>query len=243
MKNQKKNMLYLGLAAVCGAGAGVMRSLLLATGLDEKGLLVSGSPLTVGLWVLSVGLALVLLVLLRGLKQSGSFPANFPPCKIRFALSVTGGVLLTVHSLGQLLEAQMLAGVLGVAAGVGMLLAGVCRLKGSQPLPLYHILACVFFLVRLILSFRGWSSDPQLQDYALQMLALVCLMLFAFHRSSADAGILNRRRTAFFGLMAIYFCLASLSDETMPLLYLASGAWAAGAMGTLEDLPEESILP
>lgn len=240
MKNQKNNLLFLGLTGLCGIAAAVLRVLMLSKGLDEKGLLVSGNLYNIGLWVLSIGYLAALIALLRTTGGNGSFQDNFSGCRIRGGISIAAGALLTVHSLGQITAGQMLVGVFGAVAGVCMAAAGLCRWQDKHPIPLPHILVCVFFIIRLVLSFQGWSADPQLQDYALQMLACVCLMLFSFHRASCDAGIINRRRTAFFGLAAVYFCLASLSDQTMPLFYFAAGAWTVGAGCTLEKLPEEA---
>ena len=238
MKN-KNNLLFLGLTAVCGSVAAILRQRMLTVGVDEKGLLIPSDPCDIALWIVSIGYLVTLLVLLRRLGGSGGFGENFPACRLRGGLSVVGGALLAAESVRQLLAAQLLVGGLGILGGIGMIGAGVCRFSGKRPSPLFHTVVCVFFILRLILSFQGWSADPQLQDYALQMMACVCLMLFSFHRASCDAGIINRRRTVFFGLAAAYFCLAALSDELMPLLYLASGLWTVGAGCNLDTLPVE----
>ena len=232
------NQLFLGLTAVCGLLAFVMRRVMMDTGIDSKGLLTDGNPLAIGLWVVSIVYLAVLALGLKKLGANGTFRDNFPPCKIRFGLSAIGGALLIAESVQQVLASQLLAGGFGAAAGVCMIAAGSCRLSEKHPSPLFHCVVCVFYIIRLILSFQCWSADPQLQDYALQLLALVCLMLFAFHRASCDANVINRKRTVFFGLAAAYFCLASLSDETMPVLFLSGGAWSVGAGCSLDTLAE-----
>lgn len=232
------NLIIPALTLICGICAGGLRLHLLNNGLDEKGLLTPGNPSTTALWVLTAAYLAVLLFLVQKLGANGTFSDNFPACKLRGILSVLGGAVLVFES-GTQLAAQPLIGILGALAGISMVIAGLCRFGGKRPIPVFHILVCVFYIIRLILSFRGWSSDPQLEDYAMQLLASVCLMLFAMHRASCDADIINRRRTAFFGLAAVYFCVASLSDASMPLLYCASALWAAGAGGTLKYLPAE----
>lgn len=235
----KNNVLYLGGTALCGLAACALRMLMMATGVDESGLLEPGNLYGICLWVLSIGYLGVMAFSMKGLGADGTFADNFPACKIRAGMSFAGGVLLIYASVDQLRMGQSLIGILGIAAGVCIIFAGHCRLKGTVPSPGLHIAACVFFLLRLIFSFQLWSADPQLQDYGIQLMALVSLMLFAFHRANCDAGILNRKRTVFFGLAAAYFCLASLSDETMPLLYLAAGAWSVGAGCNLDKLESE----
>lgn len=234
----KKNVLVLGLVTLCGLAAAGMQTMMLRTGLDEKGLLMEGNVWGVGLCVLSAGVLLALILGSGKLEKGGDFGHNFPVCGIRFALSVLGGALMAIFSGVQLMEGAYLVGAGGVIAGVCMILAGVSRLEGKRPSPLLHILVCVSVILRLIVSFQGWSTDPQFQDYAVQMLALVCMMLFAYHRAACDAGLINRRRTVFFELAALYFCLASLSDGDMGLIFLAGSLWIAGAGVNLEKLPK-----
>lgn len=238
MKN-KKTLLFLCMTALCGGAAAVLRIQMLATGLDEKGLLVAGNPYCIALWVVTIGYMAALALGLRKLPNHKEYGKLFPACKLRGILSIAGGALLLLESV-RIIPTQQLAGILGVLAGVGMLLAGLCRFIGKHPSPLFHILVCLFYIVRLVLSFQRWSSDPQLQDYVMQILAGVSLMMFAFYRASCDADMAKRRITSFYGLAAVYFCLASVSDEAMPLLYIASGLWAVGAGGTLDELPEEN---
>lgn len=240
MKN-KNNYLFLGLSVLCGAIAGVLRARLMSTGMDDTGLLIPGQWHSTALWVISVGYLAVLAVLSAKLGKSDDYGACFPACRLRFGLSVAGGILLLAESARLVQSGQTLPGVLGLLAGIAMAAGGWFRLSGKAPNPAIHTVVCVFFIVRLILSFRSWSADPQLQDYAMQMMACLCLMMFSFHRASCDAKLINRPRTVFFGLAAVYFCLASLSDRTGILLYLAGAVWAVGANGTFRTLtaPEE----
>lgn len=238
MKN-KNNLIFTGLTLLCGGIAAVLRVRLLSTGLDEKGLLAAGDPCSVALWVLTVGFLAVLALGMRKLTPGKEHSDIFPACWLRGSLSVAGGLLMLLVSI-RLIPADRLAGIMGSLAGFSMAAAGLLRFGGKRPYPLFHTVVCAFYIVRLILSFRGWGADPQLQDYVLQLLAVVCLMLFAFHRARSDANLIERRVTAFWGLAAVYFCVASVSDEVMPLMYVASGLWALGAGGTLEALPEEN---
>lgn len=236
MKNQKNNLTALALTVICGICAGALRLRLLTTGLDEKGLLIPGNPLNYALWAVVIGFLAATFFLARK-AGGGSFERQFPACKIRACLSVAGGGLLMAYSAGIMAD-QRLAGILGLLAGGCMAAAGLCRWSGKRPSPLFHCGVCVYFVIRLILSFQTWGADPQMQDYALQLLACVSLMLFAYHRAACDADVINPGRTAFFGLAAACFCIASLSDETAPLFYAACGLWAVGAGSTLDKLPE-----
>lgn len=235
----KNNAMYLGGTALLGLAAGFLRWVMMTTGVDQRGLLESGNWCAIALWVLSIGYLAAMAYSLRWLGAEGTFAQNFPACKLRAGASYAGGALLIYESVDQLRMGQLLIGLLGIAAGACMIFAGNCRRKGTVPNPGFHVVVCVFFLLRLIFSFQLWSPDPQLQDYGLQLMALVSLMLFAFHRASCDGGSINRKRTVFFGLAAAYFCLASLSDETMPAMYLAAGLWTVGAGCNLDKLVQE----
>jgi len=231
------NRLFLGLTALFGAGGAALRVLLFRTALDDKGLLIPMHPTHLGLWAVSIGfVVLTWLLLKKRLGDNGEYFDSFSRCSIRFGLSMAAGVLLAVESVRQLGAGQQLAGILGLLAAVGMAGGSVYRLKGKQTLPLFHILVCVFFIARLVLSFQGWSADPQFQDYSMQLLACVSLMLFAFHRASCDANLMDREAVARYSLFAAFFCIISLSDATMPMLYAAGALWAIGAGPSLKEL-------
>lgn len=241
MMKDSNNRLFLGLTALFGAAGAGLRVLLFRTALDEKGLLTAMHPANLGFWAVSIGfVALVWLLLKKRLGENGVYADSFPACTIRFGLSLGGGALLAAESVRQLGLGQQLPGLLGLLAAVCMVIGGIYRLKGRQTLPLFHILVCVFFIARLVISFREWSTDPQFQDYAAQLLACVCLMLFAFHRASCDANLIDREAVARYSLLSACFCIISLTDETMPLLYAAGALWAIGAGPTLQKLEEET---
>ena len=233
------NRLFLGLTALFGTVGAILRVVLLRTAIDEKGLLIPSHFANLGLWAVSILFVLLTWVLLKKkLGDNGSFSDVFPKCRIRFGLSAAAAAVLAVESLRQLGLGQKLPGILGLLAALGMAGASVSRLKGSRPLPLFHILVCVFFIARLVLSFQGWSADPQFQDYSMQLLASVSLMLFSFHRASCDAKLMDREATARYSLLSAGYCLISLSDPTMPLLYTAGALWSIGAGPNLQKLEE-----
>ena len=231
------NRLFLGLTALFGGIGAALRVLLFHTALDSKGLLIPMHPVNLALWGISISFVVLIWVLLKKrLGGNGTYSDSFPKCALRFGLSLASGVLLAIESASQLNMGQKLPGILGLVAAAAMAVGGLYRLKGKQGIPVFHIGVCLFFIVRLVLSFRLWSTDPQFQDYSTQLLACVCLMLFSFHRASCDADLMDREAVARYGLLAAYFCIASLSDPTMPLLYAAGLLWTIGAGPSLHKL-------
>lgn len=236
MKKLLKNEWIQALTLVLGLSGAFAHRRMMSTGLDDKGLLIPGNPVTAALWVLCLGYLSLALVISLAQTESGAFRAHFPPCKLRGTLSVSGGLLMILYGVTLLLGSQPVVGVLAVAAGISMAFTGLCRFRCKHPNPMFHCCVCVFFIVRLVLSFRNWSADPQLQDYVLPLLASLSLMLFAYHRASSDANQMTPKRTAFFSLCAAFFCLASLADASMRLMHLGAGLWAVGAAPTLEPM-------
>lgn len=239
MKKHLNNKRILGLTLLLGLLGLLLQKRLLAVGLDGKGLLISGTPWAAALWAESLLFLAAALWVSRGQKRRSGWSADFPACKVRGVLGILGGVLVAVCGVSQMTGGALAVGVLATVAGGCMAFTGQCRFSGRHPSPLFHCLVCVFFVVRLVLSFRQWSADPQLQDYVMQLMASISLMLFAFHRASADAGMMNPRRTVFFSLCSCYFCVNSLLDPSMGLLYLGAGAWCLGAAPTMEASEEK----
>ena len=240
MKKLLKNELLLSFTVLSGLGGGFLYRRMMTAGLDEKGLLIPGNPITTALGVLCFAFLAAAFGVSFLQKSRCAFRTHFPPCKIRGCLAIAGGLITVVYGGKLGMQAQLLPGATAVAAGVCMACAGLCRFRDRQPSPMFHCIVCGFFIIRLVLSFRGWSADPQLQDYILQLMACISLMFFAFHRASCDANDIVPRRTAFFSLCAGFFCLASLSDPQMGLLFLGAGLWSVGAAPTLEPIAPQT---
>lgn len=217
---KKKELLFWlpTLAASCLAA--VLRAVAVSH-VDEKGLYLRWDPAFLALQVLTAVLLVYGFWLLRRLKD-GSYEEKFPACRLRGALAVAAAGLMAMAALGAPLPAER---ILGAVAALCMAAGGVCRWQGRRCWPGFHCVVCLFFVLNLIFSFRLWSAEPQLRAFSVQLLACVCLMLYAFRRACWDADIGSIRWTVFLALAAVYFSLASLSDPA-PMLYLAGAVWA-----------------
>ena len=237
MKKIFKNELILSATVICGLAVAFLHKQMMTTAIDAKGLLISGNPLTTALWALCIAYLAAAFLISQSQKVAAGFRSHFPPCKLRGAMGMAGGAIVTCYG-ASLLQAQLPVGIAGALAGICMVFTGLCRLQGRHPSPMFHCIVCVFFIIRLVLSFQKWSADPQLQDYVIPLMACLSLMMFAFHRASSDANEMNPKRTVFFSLCAAFFCLASLFDEAMGLLFLGAGLWSIGSAPTLELIEE-----
>ena len=145
-------------------------------------------------------------------------------------------MLLPWYNIGKLV---MLRRVLGILAAVGLILGGRNRKAGTRPLFLTHLAACVFLMVHMLGNYGVWSSNPQLQDYAFDMLGCVMAVLFAFYEAAFDAGMGRRRMQLATGLLTAYFGYGALSGSAYPMLYFGCAVWAVTDLCTLTPKPKK----
>lgn len=232
----------LPLLILCAGGIGLLlRIWLLSTGVDDKGLLVSGHPAEILLWLLTAAVAAGLLYLTKDLVEAGKYRFNFPASDIGGigAFLAAGGIGITalVELIGQSGTFSVVVGLLGLLMVPTLIFLGRCRQKGLRPAPVFHTVLSLYLMLRLIGFYRHWSSDPQLQDYCFQLLATVCLMLAVYQHAAFDAGIGRRRPCAFFSLAAVYFCCLSLTDWAGIPFFLGTGAWMVTNLCSLIPMP------
>ena len=257
MHTQRNRILFFGVTGLTGLVTLMLHRYMMANCFDAKGLLIAGNLPGTLLWVLGIGYLLVLCAMLTTIGGNGTYADNFPRCLLSGVLMLSaGGLLLASRSqLGlnaaPASEAALLGGalmtqltdkcmaVLPWAAGISMLVVGVYRMAGRKPSPLFSGLICLFYMLMLVSSYRLWSADPKLHEYAYQLLALVLLMLCSFHRTCCDACVIQRKKLLATGLCAAVCCMAALSTGLMPGFYLASGLWAAGSMCDPSVLPPD----
>lgn len=212
-----------------------LRVVMLATGIDDKGLLVRGNALNIAMWVIAVVYLAALWVMTGKLGGNGNYSRNFPQSTLGAWLSVAGGIVM----VSVVFDGPVAQRIFSVAAVVCMVFTGYCRYVRMRPVFWIHALLCVYFLASLIAKYRVWSADPQLHEYGFQMLACVMLMLYACHRASCDGNLIARRRMVFTGMAACFFCIVALSDASAPGYYAGAALWTAGSMCSLTPLPPD----
>ncbi len=196
----------------------------------EGGFLAEGSFLHIVLFALTAVLLLTLIFLLRPLKQRGEFRQIFAPktlpCGLMLLASVgllagslllwvLGGTSVSVNSLnapGVVLLLQKLLAPLGIAAAGCIAAFAICCLYRKKPSALLLMVASLYLVVRLILHFQSWNTDPSIHDYCYQLLAAICTMLGVFQLAgfSFDRG--KRRISLYWCLCAVFFCSITVAD-------------------------------
>lgn len=224
---KSKNLPFVVLAL--GVIGFALRWLLYAVAVDAKNLIPMGHPLEIAIWLVAAAAVVVAVV---GVKKMDEAELSVNPLSIG-KLNALGcillavGILVTVLGDGISLNGlEMVRDVLGVLSVAAMVAAAVSRNRGQEPLFLFHAVVCVFFAVYMVSSYRGWSSNPQLQDYVFTLFACIALMLFAYYQAACAAGCGSRRLLHFAGLMAVFACIVCLSGTDNGILYLTGGIWA-----------------
>ena len=233
---------YLPLITL-GAGLLTMllRFILLATGEDDKGLLVNGSFADIFSWLLAVATLVVIFLGTRDLREASKFSFNFPaslPGAVGTLAAALGILITSVSELFAGTDALGIAGsVLGMLAAPALVLVALSRYQGQRPSVLLHGVVCVYLMLHLVSHYRLWSAYPQIQSYGFELLSIVCLMLACYHRATFDVGEGNRRSYAFCALASVFFSVATLPGCDSPLFFLGCAVWMVTNLCNLKSLP------
>lgn len=255
MHTLRNRLILFGGALAAGLASLGLHRYMMEYCFDDKGLLISGNLPQKLLWAVGIAFAAVLVLTLRSIGGDGCYEDNFPACCLSGGLMLAAGLAMAWAVPGLELNIQppvaeglplLIAGATGWAAkylpwaaAVCMAVLGGFRMAGRRPWPVFSGIICLFYMLMLVTNYRLWSADPQLQDYAYQLLAGVLLMLCSFHRTCCDGGVIQRKKLLATGLSAAVCCMASLSGQFQWGFYLASGLWAAGSVCHVAVLPPD----
>ena len=217
--------------AVLGAGlvACLFRFWLFAIGKDDRGLLSVGNFPDAMSWIVTA-LAMVLIFLVtRNLRGGNKYSYNFPaslPAAIGMALGAIGFFIGSIVDLSTETDTiGIVSAFLGFFATAAMLMLARCRMQGKHLSIVFHGIVCFYLMIFLVSHYRLWSSAPQLQSYAFELLAIVFVMLACYQRCAFDAGKGSRLAYTFFSMAALFFCIATLPGCDNVAFFLGCAAW------------------
>ena len=101
---------------------------------------------------------------------------------------------------------------------LGFLAAGciaafaLLRMSGKKPSAVFYMAVSVYLVVRLILSFQSWNTDPSIHDYCFRLLAAICCMLGTYQLAGFCLDQGRRRLTLFWTLLAVVFSAIGFVD-------------------------------
>ena len=136
----------------------------------------------------------------------------------------------------------------GILAGVCLMLHSLTALRGKNPSPLYYMAVSLYLVMRLLICFQEWNTDPSVHHYAYQLLAVICSMLGAYRLAGFGFDKGRRGVTLFFTLGAVLFCTISiadlmdnLSEALINVAFLLSMGTSATRMLFAAEATEETV--
>lgn len=223
-------MAYLPLAVLlCGVLTCLLRLWLFAVGEDERGLLAVGSFPDVMSWILVAATMALLGASTWQLRGATKYNYNFHasmPAAIGMALAAVSFCITSVIDLATGGDSVgTVSSLFGFLAAAALLVLAYGRYKGVHLSVLFHGLVCLYLMLYLVSHYRLWSSFPQLQSYAFELLAIVFVMLACYQRAAFDAGKGDRRAYTFFTLAALFFCVATLPGCDNAAFFIGCAVW------------------
>lgn len=235
MKQKKQRSIALPLLLSAACLGFCLRFWQLHTSRDSQGLWQSTSAPVLALLALSVCAVMFFIFLSRRCTQRPGFAENFPAGIASSPGYLVGGVLLALSGLcdarTQVSTAQLL-GWCALLPAASLCWHGYARYSGKTPGLLSGCLPVIWLIVRIIVDFKSWSTNPAVLDYCYQLFGLLCAMLGSFHTAGFSINIGKRRITLFWCMAGVYFCTVSFADGT-----LATGlTYAAFALILLQNV-------
>ena len=228
MKTLLKSKNIPVLVLILGGVGCALRWLLYATAVDEKNLIPLGHPLAIALWLVAAAALVLTVMAVKGMNEEELQENPLGNLGFLGCISLAVGMALTVMADGFSLSGlEMIRDVLGLLGAAAMVVAAVQKKQGHPTFFLLSAVVCVFFAVHMVSCYRGWSSNPQLQDYVFTLFSCISLMLFAYQHAACAADCGSPRLLLAFGLLSVFSCLVCLSGTADTLLYAAGGIWAA----------------
>ncbi|MBQ9149232.1 MAG: hypothetical protein IJX69_06690 [Oscillospiraceae bacterium] len=221
------------LTLAAGALALELQTLLYATGVDEKGLLVPNHPAGIAVWALTILMAVILFCLTRPIQGPRRYLDAFPP-------SIAGGVGALLAAIGaaisalQDLSAQNLPyAVAGFLCAGALVMLSLCRATGHKAPFLLHIVVSVCFALRLLALYHTWSFNPQLHNYCFKLFACIGLATTGYQLAAFDLGKGSHRTLWLSSLASVFLCFLSLRDGDA-LFFITGGCFALTATSSLK---------
>lgn len=221
MKQLRKPSVSAAIFALGGIAAMALRFWLLKAGVDDRGLLAAGHLGYILSYILCLGLPVAFLLLMG--KSSGQLHFTAKPiASVGFFVQAVGfGIaawtLLTYTTLAM----RTATGILGIAAALCAVIAGIYAIRGYRTHPLFFCPGTLFFVCFLFCRYQQWSAEPELQRYIFQLAAAVSSMFALYQRSALGVNIGSRKWYLLWSRSAILLCLAAIPGSQLPLLWLS----------------------
>lgn len=231
MNNRLKHDYPVLISLTLGGLGLVLRRVLFALAVDDRGLLTPHHPVQIALWAVTLITAGAILLMARS-KAHEERTAGYAllagfGCFLGAVCIVMTVILIQPRTAGY---PGLAWRILGAASAVSLAVEGCARVAGKKAGFLPYLVVCLFFVFHIVDHYRSWSSDPQMMNFLFALFGAAALALFAFYCAACCVGINNRRLRLGMGLAAIYFCVVEMSGSAYYLLYGGAAVWVATAL-------------
>lgn len=218
--------------------------LLYTTGIDDRGLFISGHPAAVAILALTAVLAIWLAVVLIPHSAVPPYRLLFPRSPAAVLGTALGALGLTAAGIRCALEGTMpmdtFFGGAMVLGGAALAVLAWLRRESRKANVLLWAAVTVSLMLRLLVSYRQWSGQPQLMDYLYPLLSSVALTLAMFYRAGFSGELESPRLYLFFSQLGGFCALLAIPHE--PLFYAGMAAWALTDVCSLRrTLPQNAV--
>ncbi len=228
MNKKTLRLSVLASALVLSVGGFFLRRHHLLVGFTVAGL-PNGQGLTalIALCAVAVIGSIVASILMK--KCENTFPADKTALILYF---VSGGLTAVAGAAGLINPASMglstalfsrLTSAVGVAAGFSMVAMGMGQYKKQSPSAISWMLPMVYYILQILLRFRGWSTDPMVMDYAFKLFSLLGGMLSSCFVAGFAVGEGKGRPSLCFALIGIVFSAITLAEGGFGSILLHGG--------------------
>lgn len=209
------------------------------TGIDEKGLYISGHPAAaISFLFVPVALGILLFCCWPLAKKAGQHN-GFPPSRLYGLLGILAFCVLCVHSIRELGAES--TGFARICAW-SKLLCGLCvglitalSLAGKKPSYLFHAALTLFLIMIMVANYRAWSCETQLLVYFFPLMATAFMLLAGYQRTALAAGSGNHRVFCFMNMGGLFFCLMALPTGGLffggMAFWLLANLWSGKPLG------------
>ena len=236
------------ITSLCGLAAEYVN---LTAGVDESGIPITGHISVYALSAICIVSVIIYILLSRGLprrttrKESISFSFPMMLCGMVSALLLLCDSLITLLTGSGAIS--LILGLLGILGSVGLFLASAIFGGYLRRNPAPGLVACTYLVVRLMLNFKEWSTDPIILDYFVLLFALAFSLLGIYRCFGFDFGLGRPRQTLFHSCAAIFFCALALLRGLMTgsvstiLTFLGLLLWFPPLLSSLFSAPSDEI--
>lgn len=216
-------------AAFCPIGAFVLRYMMRKNELLANGSIAEGSIVYKILPIICLLFALGTIVIFWRLERhtewSRSMGAPMPAMMLFCAAALLGIGNILLWYNGQTPASIYVASApefaefltdllppLGIIAAICMgFFAYRCYMR-QPPHALLYMCVSLYLVIRLIVCFQAWNTDPSIHDYCYALLANIFAMLGTFHVAGFSLGKGKRRMCLFCLMCSIIFCSITIAD-------------------------------